>query len=115
MSSDDGSSSSDSETLVRQSQKKPKDKGKKPSKRATVVTSHGRDESNNNDLVYKPPAGFVLADCDKDKEFDWDALEGDEDLELWVVRVPEGVRMDSRPFCSIPTHDFRSNRSSCRG
>ncbi len=69
---------------------KHKDKSKRKSKLTSDASSS--NARNEGTLTYKPPPGAVLANHLVDPgDFDWDALEGNEDLELWVVRVPEGV------------------------
>ena len=86
-------SSSDAESAVSEVPQKPKEKSKSKAKSSAVITPFGRNESSVNEWAYKPPKGAVLAPQEGDaEEFDWDALEDDEDLELWIVRVPEGVR-----------------------
>src|ERR1700722_2256258 len=50
-------------------------------------------EGDNREWAYTPPRGYSLADHDVDcHEFDWDAVK-DDDLELWLIRTPEGVRV----------------------
>jgi hypothetical protein len=73
--------------------KNPKEKSKKKSKSSNVeVTEHGKDEGTNPDWNYVPPAGTILLDHDVDSgEFDWDTVKNDEDVELWLMRVPDGV------------------------
>ena len=45
-------------------------------------------------LSHAPPAGTILADYNVEfGEFDWDALKKDGEAELWLVRVPAGVRL----------------------
>ena len=93
MSSDEASSSESEAEVVTPRQEKSK-KGKSKTKSAATITPVGRNESSVNEWEYKPPEDAVLAGQNGDaEEFDWDALEDDEDLELWIVRVPEGVRI----------------------
>lgn len=50
------------------------------------------DSSSESELSYQPPAGSVLLKHDIDAgEFDWDSINDDENLELWVIRVPDAV------------------------
>lgn len=50
-------------------------------------------ESTYNCSSYAPPPQFTLLNTiQTDADFDWDAVEKDDDLELWLIRVPEGVR-----------------------
>ncbi|KAH8100291.1 DNA-directed RNA polymerase I subunit RPA34.5-domain-containing protein [Cristinia sonorae] len=66
---------------------------KQKEKRATEVTSEPRNEGTNPKWNYEPPKGAVLANHDVDpEEFDYDALKGDDNLELWIIRVPKGVK-----------------------
>ncbi|GAA5978399.1 hypothetical protein JCM5350_001152 [Sporobolomyces pararoseus] len=42
---------------------------------------------------YTPPFGFKLArDSGNKSEIDWDAINADQDLQLWAVRVPAGLK-----------------------
>ena len=55
---------------------------------------HGRNEGTDPTWNYAPPAGAVLIDDDVDAgEFDWDTINNNDDLELWLIRVPESVRL----------------------
>ena len=73
--------------------KKSKDKSKKKLKSSDVIiTEHGKDEGTNPHWDYVPPEGTILLDHDVDSgEFDWDAVKNDEDVELWLLRIPDGV------------------------
>lgn len=70
-------------------------KSKKKSKVLKPVASnieHGKDEGTNPEWDYVPPEGTVLLDHGVDSgDFDWDAVKDDDDLELWLVRVPDSV------------------------
>ena len=90
MSSSRASSSSPEPELVSAKSKKGKKaKGAHPSADAE---KHGRNEGEDASLAYKPPEGYVaMKHSTEDTEFDWDAINNDENLELWVVRVPDGV------------------------
>jgi hypothetical protein len=70
--------------------KKSKDKSKKKAGNPDVIiTGQGKDEGTN---PYVPPEGTILLEHDVDSgEFDWDAVKNEDDIELWLVRVPEGV------------------------
>jgi len=71
--------------------KKSKDQSKQNPK--VTITEHGKDERTNPDWDYVPPEGTILLDHDVDSgEFDWDAVKNNEDVELWLIRVPEGVK-----------------------
>ncbi len=90
MSSSDASSS-DSEAITQTVSNK--SKGKAKQQPSVVVTPHGKNEGTNQDWAFQVPPGATLINTSKEAdEFDWDTLESNEDLELWVIRVPEGVR-----------------------
>lgn len=56
-------------------------------------TSDPKYEGTNTGWAYEPPKGAVIASHDIDaEEFDYDALKDDENLELWIVRIPDTVR-----------------------
>ncbi|KAJ3553067.1 hypothetical protein NM688_g3821 [Phlebia brevispora] len=94
--SSDEAAMSDVEVAPRKEQKKNKEKSKKKDKTRqppVVVTEHGKNEGTDTDWAYKPPEGAVLATYEgQDEDFDWDALRNNQDVELWIVRVPEGVK-----------------------
>ncbi|KAH7102023.1 hypothetical protein BKA62DRAFT_829623 [Auriculariales sp. MPI-PUGE-AT-0066] len=42
---------------------------------------------------YTPPAGFrSYENITVDDNFDWDAVDADDNLELWLIRVPDGFK-----------------------
>ncbi|GLB35591.1 putative DNA-directed RNA polymerase I subunit RPA34.5 [Lyophyllum shimeji] len=88
-SSESSSSSSSPEPQLAEVFKKPKDKGKKKS----MVPDKGKNEGVDPNWAYKPPAGATLVQNVGDAgEFDWDTIANDDDLELWLIRVPESVK-----------------------
>ncbi|TFK31974.1 hypothetical protein BDQ12DRAFT_639357 [Crucibulum laeve] len=85
------SSSSDPESSVPQvsakTSKKTKDKGK------NKAAANGKNEGTDSNWAYQPPQGTVLVEDDVDAgEFDWDVIKQNEDLELWLIRVPDSVK-----------------------
>lgn len=93
------SSGSDSETILRSADKGAKGKDKQKQKRATVKTALGKNEGVNPEWAYKVPSGATLLDAGEEtEEFDWDSLEN-EDIELWIMRVPEDV--SAFTFCDL--------------
>ena len=68
---------------------------KKKSKKAqSSAQVQGKDEGTNPHWDYVPPKGAVLVDHDVDcGNFDWDEVKNNDDLELWLVRVPAGVNI----------------------
>ena len=90
-SSRSSSSSPEPEVVTKKSQK-----GKAKQKKVKIVNpaeEHGRNEGEDPNWDYKPPEGYALLKHKNEKgEFDWDAINNDDNLELWIVRVPDGVR-----------------------
>ena len=60
----------------------------------TDVRAGGEDTNNiNTNRAYVSPQGTVLTGDDIGfGEFDYDAVKADKDAEVWLVRVPDGVR-----------------------
>ncbi len=123
MSSSRSSSASPEPEVVTKKAKKPKDKQKK-AYAAADVGEHAKNEGDDHDLAYRPPEGFVLMKHKNEEgDFDWDAINGDDNLELWVVRVPDGVRgallfssvRQYLPICAAQTKTPRGfeNRGVC--
>jgi len=52
-----------------------------------------RNEGVDVNWAYKPPQGAVLIDSKEEDagQFDWDAVNDDEDVELCLIRIPEAV------------------------
>jgi hypothetical protein len=75
------------------SKKKHRDKGKSKEKAiASTSEHHGRNEGVVDPS--QPPDGMVVLDTSQvDEEFDWDLMKHDENKELWILRVPEGVSL----------------------
>jgi hypothetical protein len=91
------SSSPEPETIP--TKQKTKEKTKKGSQSAVAATGHGKNEGNDPHWAYKPPPGAVLVDHEVDVgEFEWDNVEDDDDVELWLIRIPDGV--------SVHVHDM---------
>lgn len=88
------SSPEPAQTEPRPSKSKIKDKSKKKSKSQPVtVTDHGKNEGENPHWRYKPPPGSKLFDHAPETEtFDWDSIQKDDDLEIWLIRVPDSVK-----------------------
>ncbi|KAG7086381.1 hypothetical protein E1B28_002338 [Marasmius oreades] len=86
-SSSDESSSSGSTTSVQKKWKgKMKGKGKVNKEKST-------DKSQDPSWAYKPPHKYsAMKDVHDEDEWDWDTFQGNKDLELWLIRVPDGVK-----------------------
>lgn len=96
-------SSSSPEPEVRPPKKsKGKAKEKKTAKQRVAITPHGKNEAPQTN--YEPPKGSVLLDTDSDfGKFDWNTVKIDKDLEVWLIRVPDSVCLDS---ASLLSHVF---------
>ncbi|KAF9464532.1 hypothetical protein BDZ94DRAFT_1190812 [Collybia nuda] len=93
MSSSSGSSSRTLSPAPTKKAKKShlKDKGSKKS--AEQQSGYGKNEGVDPTWAYKPPENFRGLENTTDAgAFDWDMVEGDEDVELWLIRVPESVK-----------------------
>ncbi|ETW85140.1 hypothetical protein HETIRDRAFT_246524, partial [Heterobasidion irregulare TC 32-1] len=53
-----------------------------------------RNEGTDPKWIYAPPEGAVLPDIENIEfgDFDYDQFKGDEDAELWLVRVPNNIK-----------------------
>ncbi|CAK5264004.1 unnamed protein product [Mycena citricolor] len=52
-----------------------------------------RNEGSDPHWTYQPPAKSVRLEKSADVgSFSWDELNGNDDLELWLVRIPDGVK-----------------------
>lgn len=77
------------------STKHKKDKSKKQKSLAstTTIPDAGKNEGADQNWAFQPPPGVKPISTNEDNgEFDWDAVKEDEDVEVWVMRVPENVR-----------------------
>ncbi|KAG6826391.1 hypothetical protein H0H92_016001 [Tricholoma furcatifolium] len=91
MSSSDASSSSSSERESTPPHTKRNDKGKK--KALPTSDQSGKNEGPDPNWKYKPPAGATLLQNVSDAgDFDWDAVASNDDLELWLIRVPDSIK-----------------------
>ena len=87
------SSPEPAETAPAPSKNGTKQKSKKKSKpQPVVVTDSGKNEGQNPHWAYEPPPGAELFDHSfEDEKFDWDSIKKDEDLEIWLIRLPDSV------------------------
>ena len=79
--------------------KKSKAKGKAKATSAFQAAGRGKNEGVDPTWAYKPPSDVVLVNnsITDGGEFDWDTLSRDDDLELWLIRVPDTVCAFHRP------------------
>ena len=80
----------------RKEKKKKSEKGKEKERgkfRSNSIVEDSEDEIEPGEgNAYQPPNGAVLLKTYIDTDdFDYDTLKDNDDLELWVIRVPEGV------------------------
>ncbi|KAL1947232.1 hypothetical protein VTO73DRAFT_14193 [Trametes versicolor] len=95
MSSSSSSSSSPEPPSLRDISKKSNKKQKisKEAQAASTADQHGKNEGKNPNWDYQQPDGYKAMSLKvDDSTFDWDAIKNDDNLELWVVRVPEGLK-----------------------
>lgn len=80
--------------VPRPSKHKLKEKSKKKSKSQPVtVDGHGKNEGENPHWAYKPPPGSHFFDNVPETDtFDWDSVQKDDDIEIWLIRVPDSVK-----------------------
>ncbi|KAF8191621.1 hypothetical protein K438DRAFT_1590853 [Mycena galopus ATCC 62051] len=65
----------------------------KAAEKAHKSPQKGTNEGVDPHWDYTPPSKSVRLEESADVgDFDWDALHGNPDLELWLVRIPEGVK-----------------------
>lgn len=86
-------SSSSSSALQPKSSNLTKKKISSKQAASKIQAGHGKNEGVDPNWAYKPPAGVsLLENPEGGGEFDWDTIENDDDLELWLIRVPDSVR-----------------------
>jgi len=89
-------------TKKTQAKKKQKEKQKRS---VTTVNTNMMDDSSDRSSQedshtsthsYEPPAGYGPAPFDPADvdfgEFDWDTVKNNDDIELWLIRVPNAIR-----------------------
>ncbi|KAF5343540.1 hypothetical protein D9758_012937 [Tetrapyrgos nigripes] len=108
-SSSSGSRSSSPEPILDKRSKKIKEKTK------TKASTNGKEEGTDPTWPFRPPEGMsLLEDLGGEvEEFDWDILKEDKDLELWLIRVPEGVKpkyLDNLSL-KIPSSSSKTTRA----
>lgn len=82
---------SDSESAA-SSSRSPSPALKQSKSKSKSKDTHGKNEGTDPKWEFQPPPGrFLLEDSSDAGEFDWDNVNNNEDLELVVIRVPNGV------------------------
>lgn len=88
------SSSSRSSTPPKVKKLKSKQEKQKGKTESTAAASQPRNEGTDPTWNYAPPPDAVLVNDNVDAgEFDWDTIHDNDDLELWLIRVPESVSL----------------------
>ncbi|KAF9036886.1 hypothetical protein BJ165DRAFT_1506698 [Panaeolus papilionaceus] len=96
-----------------------KSKSKSNTNTNTKTDTEARFEGTDPNWDYTPPPSAVLIKEDADTldkmdagEFDWDRINEDEELELWVVRVPEAIKPKhlENLSLSLPSSSQKSTR-----
>jgi hypothetical protein len=90
------SSSSSPEPNVIPIEVKSKSKSKRRKKAKDLQPEEIESENSRNSedphWAYEPPEDAELIDCDGEfGEFEWDTVNRDKDMELWLIRIPNGV------------------------
>ncbi|KAJ7700810.1 hypothetical protein B0H17DRAFT_925085 [Mycena rosella] len=89
--SSSASGSASPEPEARPSKKGGKSKAAEHAK--SKAPARARNEGDDPHWAYTPPPKTKRLEASADVgDFDWDALSADPDLELWLVRIPEGVK-----------------------
>ncbi|KZV90804.1 hypothetical protein EXIGLDRAFT_770472 [Exidia glandulosa HHB12029] len=97
------SSDSEPERMVVDTTKTKSTKGQGKVRSAARVDDSGSDHDEvRRHAAYAPPPQFTLLNTiQTDADFDWDAVEKDDDLELWLIRVPEGFKSKQLESASL--------------
>jgi len=70
----------------------PPRQSKKKSAKLTKRPAAQDPAEKGDNWDFTPPAGSTLLEENPDLgDFDWDAVKNNEDLELWLVRLPDSV------------------------
>ncbi|KAI6143914.1 hypothetical protein BKA82DRAFT_4178955 [Pisolithus tinctorius] len=82
-------------TVQKSASKKDKSSKKKTKTKATPIgiAEPEKNEGDNPHWAYKPPPGSILLDHSVDPgPFEWDTIRDDDDLDLWLIRVPDSIQ-----------------------
>ncbi|KIM49608.1 hypothetical protein M413DRAFT_438785 [Hebeloma cylindrosporum] len=80
--------------------------------KSKAKSTAARNEGTDPTWDYAPPPDAVLVNDNVDAgEFDWDTIHDNDDLELWLIRVPESVKPKHLEGISI---DIPSSSKSAR-
>src|ERR1700733_2516744 len=88
------SSSSSPEPNVIPIKNKSKSKKRKKAKdpQPEEIESENSQNSEDPHWAYEPPEDAVLINCDGEfGGFEWDTINRDKDMELWLIRIPNGM------------------------
>ncbi|THV06913.1 hypothetical protein K435DRAFT_960164 [Dendrothele bispora CBS 962.96] len=108
-SSDTSSRPSSPEPILDTRSQKSKEKSK------AKASKDGKAEGTDPTWPFQPPENMSLLEDlgNSPEEFDWETLEEDEDLELWLIRVPEGVKPKylENLTLKVPSSSSKTTRS----
>ncbi|KAJ3869866.1 hypothetical protein EV359DRAFT_24552, partial [Lentinula novae-zelandiae] len=107
--SDSSSSSLPSEVYVKS---KPKTSIRSKTKKISLAKPTPEDDPT---WAYQPPEGMTLVEnTEIHDEWDWDTFKKDPELELWVIRVPNGVKPKHLENMTISLPDSSSNHRNTK-
>ncbi|KAJ4493302.1 hypothetical protein C8R41DRAFT_919520 [Lentinula lateritia] len=107
--SDSSSSSLPSEAYVKS---KPKTSIRSKTKKISSAKPTPEDDPT---WAYQPPEGIALVEnTEIHDEWDWDTFKKDPELELWVIRVPNGVKPKHLENMTISLPDSSSNHRNTK-
>ncbi|KAH7880075.1 uncharacterized protein C8R40DRAFT_1166275 [Lentinula edodes] len=88
---------------------KPKSIRSKPKK----ISSTKPTPEDDPTWAYQPPEGMALVEnAETHDEWDWDTFKKDPELELWVIRVPNGVKPKHLENMTISLPGSSSNQNT---
>ncbi|KAF8955562.1 hypothetical protein BDZ97DRAFT_1856886 [Flammula alnicola] len=95
--------------------KKKSSKKDNKGKKKSVAEDPSKNEGVDLNWAYAPPPDAVLINGEgvDAGEFDWDAVNNDDDLELWLIRVPESVK--PKYLENLKVEVPSSSKSACIG
>ncbi|KXN83230.1 hypothetical protein AN958_01681 [Leucoagaricus sp. SymC.cos] len=89
-------------------------KGKSKKSRTTPIepsTDSGKNEGVDLNWAYQPPPGAKpITTVEDNGEFDWDAVKEDDDVEVWVMRVPDNVKPKHLEGLSLDLSELSSSK-----
>ncbi|KAF5374578.1 hypothetical protein D9757_010162 [Collybiopsis confluens] len=88
------------------------------SKQKSKFKEKAKGEERDPTWAFRPPEGMsIVQDVeneDNDNEWDWDAFNQNEELELWLIRVPNGIKPKHLENLSIDLPPSKSRPKSSK-